>query len=225
MFKIGGLRPDYGRDDLRSWYDVLIQKVPEAEILADIPYNNPALITLPRKGEALIQWTHVKRSLGTVADELTAATLEGRRQVRRALECFKLVKEQLGDVYLLDLPSMIGVPGDAADHRGVRHLRRRREKRPEAARRGLPGPIRRRYPRTGEAGAELLAAPGLRYSVPVAGSAQGRKPADGRTVHFGQLCGTRGLPGHGGLPGDGRSGRTAAARAVRRKCSVRSLIG
>ena len=54
MFKIGGLRPDYGRDDLRSWYDVLIQKVPEAEILADIPYNNPALITLPRKGEALI---------------------------------------------------------------------------------------------------------------------------------------------------------------------------
>lgn len=29
--------------------------------------------------------------------------------MRRALECFKLVKEQLGDVYLLDLPSMIGV--------------------------------------------------------------------------------------------------------------------
>lgn len=118
MFKIGGLRPDYGRDDLRSWYDVLIQKVPEAEILADIPYNNPALITLPRKGEALIQWTHVKRSLGTVADELTAATLEGRRQVRRALECFKLVKEQLGDVYLLDLPVDDRRPGDAADHRG-----------------------------------------------------------------------------------------------------------
>lgn len=41
MFKIGGLRPDYGRDDLRSWYDVLIQKMPEAEILADTPYNNP----------------------------------------------------------------------------------------------------------------------------------------------------------------------------------------
>lgn len=108
--------------------------------------------------------------------------------------------------------SMIGVRETRRITGGVRHLRRRREKRPEAARRGLPGPIRRRYPRTGEAGAELLAAPGLRYSVPVAGSAQGRKPADGRTVHFGQLCGTRGLPGHGGLPGDGRSGRTGGSQ-------------
>ena len=109
MFKIGGLRPDYERDDLRSWYDALIERMPEKEILAEIPYDNPALITLPRRGEALIQWTHVKRCLGTDTEQLTAATFEGRRQVRRALECFKLVRDKLGDVYLLDLPAVIGV--------------------------------------------------------------------------------------------------------------------
>lgn len=109
MFKIGGLRHDYARDDLRSWYNVLIQKTAEDRILADIPYDNPALITLPRKGEALIQWTHIRRRLGINADDLTAATLEGRRQVRKALECFAMVKEQLGDVYLQELPAVIGV--------------------------------------------------------------------------------------------------------------------
>ncbi len=109
MFKIGGLRHDYKRDDLRSWYNALIEKVDEEKILADIPYDNPALITLPRKGEALIQWTHVRRRLGIDGDALTAATLEGRRQVQKALECFKLVKEELGDVYLLELPATIGV--------------------------------------------------------------------------------------------------------------------
>lgn len=109
MFKIGGLRPDYARDDLRSWYDVLIKKIAEEKVLAGIPYDNPALITLPRRGEALIQWTHIRRRLGTDGDALTAATLEGRRQVQKALECFKLVREELGDVYLLELPAMIGV--------------------------------------------------------------------------------------------------------------------
>ena len=109
MFKIGGLRPDYSRDDLRSWYNVLIQRMPESELLSEIPYDNPALITLPRRGEALIQWTHVRRCLGTDAEQLTKATFEGRRQVRRALECFKLVRDKLGDVYLLDLPAVIGV--------------------------------------------------------------------------------------------------------------------
>lgn len=109
MFKIGGLRPDYDRDDLRSWYDTLIERTPESELLRDIPYDNPALITLPRRGEALIQWTHIKRCLGTDAEQLTAATFEGRRQVRRALESFKLVRDKLGDVHLLDLPSVIGV--------------------------------------------------------------------------------------------------------------------
>ena len=109
MFKIGGLRKGYNRDDLRSWYDILIQRIPEKEILAEIPYNNPALITLPRQREALIQWTHIQQTLGTNAEQLTAATFEGRRQIRKAFEYFKLVRDQLGDVYLLDLPAVIGV--------------------------------------------------------------------------------------------------------------------
>lgn len=225
MFKIGGLRPDYGRDDLRSWYDVLIQKMPEAEILADIPYNNPALITLPRKGEALIQWTHVKRSLGTVADELTAATLEGRRQVRRALECFKLVKEQLGDVYLLDLPSMIGV-------RETRRITgeyvisdddvKSGRKQPDAVCRVQFG-VDIHEPEKPEQ--NCWQHPG--FDIPY----RSLVPLKIENLLTAGRCISGSFAAHAAyrVTGDclamGEAAGRAAARAVRRKCSVRSLIG
>ena len=40
---------------------------------------------------------------------LTKATLEGRRQVRRAMELFKAIRPVLGNVYLMELPMVIGV--------------------------------------------------------------------------------------------------------------------
>lgn len=109
MFKVGGLRDDYPRDDHKGWYDVLISRISEEELLKDIPYNHPAIIRLPRPGEALLQWTHVKNLNGCDVSSLTAATLEGRRQVRVAMEVLKNVKDVLGELYLLDLPEVIGV--------------------------------------------------------------------------------------------------------------------
>lgn len=109
MFKIGGLSEKYPYHHLRTWYDELVKRIPEEKILESVPFRNPALIHLPRKGEALIQWTHVFRSSGTNGDELTAAAMEGRRQVQNAMRCFEAVKDVLGDVYLLDLPMVIGV--------------------------------------------------------------------------------------------------------------------
>ncbi len=109
MFKIGGVKDDYPRDDIIGWYNELVKRVPEPDVLAQIPYNYPAIIRLPRRGEALIQWTHIKYHNGTVADDLSQAMLEGRRQVRKAVEYLGLVKDVLGDTYLLDVPCILGV--------------------------------------------------------------------------------------------------------------------
>ena len=109
MFKIGGVKKEYGRDDTNGFYKKLVKVMDESEVLAGVPFNNPAIIKLPRDGEALIQWTHIRHRLGIDGDELTKATLEGRRQVRRAMELFKKIRPVLGDVYLMELPMVIGV--------------------------------------------------------------------------------------------------------------------
>ena len=64
MFKIGGVRDDYPRDDIIGWYKELVSRCDEQELLREIPDNYPAIIRLPRRGEALLQWTHVKHHLG-----------------------------------------------------------------------------------------------------------------------------------------------------------------
>ena len=109
MFKIGGVKAEYGRDDTIGFYKALTKVVAETDVLSGVPFNNPAIIKLPREGEALIQWTHVRHCLGTDGDELSKATLEGRRQIRRAMELFKAIRPVLGDVYLMELPMVVGV--------------------------------------------------------------------------------------------------------------------
>ena len=93
----------------RAGAPALTQVVAETDVLSGVPFNNPAIIKLPREGEALIQWTHVRHRLGTDGDELSKATLEGRRQIRRAMELFKAIRPVLGDVYLMELPMVVGV--------------------------------------------------------------------------------------------------------------------
>ena len=109
MFKIGGLKDCYKRDDIASWYRELKTKVSEKEISKKLSYAHPCVIRLPRRGEAAVQWIHITKVSGANAEELTRATLEGRRQVRYALDFFKKARNILGDVYLLALPMVIGV--------------------------------------------------------------------------------------------------------------------
>ncbi len=109
MFKLGGVRDDYPKDKTRVWYEELVKRLPEEEVLARVPFSHPAIIKLPRPGEALIQWTHIRKRSGIDADDLSLAVLEGRRQIREALKLFKLIPDVLGDVYLLELPALIGV--------------------------------------------------------------------------------------------------------------------
>lgn len=109
MFKIGGLKDSYKRDDIQSWYRELKRKVPEKEITKKLSFTHPCVIRLPRKGEAAVQWIHLTKVNGADAEDLTKATLEGRRQIKYALEFFKKARNILGDVYLLELPVVIGV--------------------------------------------------------------------------------------------------------------------
>jgi hypothetical protein len=109
MFKVGGIKDSYDKEDIIGWYRILAERVDESELLKKIPFNYPAIIKMPRKGEALFQWTHMKFRNGLDPDDLTAATLEGRRQIKYALEYFKNISDIFGDVYLLDLPEVIGV--------------------------------------------------------------------------------------------------------------------
>ena len=110
MFRIGGVREEYPANRILDWYTVLEKRVHDKEkFLQDIPFDFPALIKLPRPGEALVQWTHIRGKSGCCGDELSQAAQEGFRQVECAMEYFKEIKDFLGDVYLLELPAVIGV--------------------------------------------------------------------------------------------------------------------
>ncbi len=109
MFRLGGVSDAYPRDSSAQWYKILEERAGAEELTRIIPFGHPAIIRLPRRGEALIQWTHMHRRLGTNVEDLTAATMEGRRQVREAMKLFPLIRDVLGDVYLLELPSVVGV--------------------------------------------------------------------------------------------------------------------
>lgn len=110
MFKIGGLREDYPPDEILTWYKVLEERVKDREqFIKDVPFNFPALVKLPGKGQALIQWTHIRNKCGCNGDELSSAAQNGFLQVENAMRYFNEIKDVLGDVYLLELPAVIGV--------------------------------------------------------------------------------------------------------------------
>jgi hypothetical protein len=109
MFRISGLRADYPEHHTTLWYRALREIVGEENLLKGVPFKNPALVRLPQPGEAMIQWTHVRGVSGIDADELTRATLEGRQQVKRAMEFLRQAKHELGDIRLVALPVAIGV--------------------------------------------------------------------------------------------------------------------
>jgi hypothetical protein len=112
MFRVCGLREDY---DLESptcssdWYRTLCTRLNREEMAAEVPFVNPAIIPLPRPGHAMFQWTHMREFNGTDADDLTRATLEGRRQVQAAIGFLASIKGEVGDLQLVGLPVSIGV--------------------------------------------------------------------------------------------------------------------
>ena len=110
MFKLGGVRKEYSSDRLLDWYKLMEQRVKDKkQFVEDVPFTNPALIKLPREEEALVQWTHIRKLSGCSGDELSRAAQEGFRQIEHAMRYFDLIRDFLGDVYLAELPAVIGV--------------------------------------------------------------------------------------------------------------------
>lgn len=110
MFRISGVRPEYPSDRILDWYTLLEKRVKDKEqFVRDVPFTNPALIRLPREGEALVQWTHIRYKNGCNGDDLSSAAQEGFRQVENAMRYFGEIRDFLGDVHLLELPAVIGV--------------------------------------------------------------------------------------------------------------------
>jgi len=110
MFKIGGVRQEYPAERLLDWYSLMQLRVKDrVQFEEDIPFTFPAIIKLPRPGQALIQWTHLRKFLGCSGDELSTAAQQGFCQVECAMKYFELIKDFLGEVYLLELPAVIGV--------------------------------------------------------------------------------------------------------------------
>ncbi|MBA4387207.1 MAG: FAD-dependent oxidoreductase [Verrucomicrobia bacterium] len=105
MFRVGGVK--FQQKDASDLYSVIRQFAPEEA--AGLTHNKPWIINLPRPGEAVVQMTHMLRMDGTRAEDLTAASMEGRRQVARAMEIFRKCASRLGDVYLIETAMQIGV--------------------------------------------------------------------------------------------------------------------
>ena len=112
MFKIGGVREEYPRDGITDWYPVLQYRNranPET-LIEDVPFDKPCIIKIPGPGgQALVQWTHIRFHKGHDGEELTHATQMAMLQVEKAMGYFHQVRDFIGDVYLLELPAVIGV--------------------------------------------------------------------------------------------------------------------
>lgn len=105
MFRIAGV--DFTQKNADELYQIFSELVPaEAKKL---PYRNPWVIHLPEKGEAVVMMTHMHRRDGTRAEDLTAASVEGRRQVQEALAIFRKCSRFGASVRLLDTAAQIGV--------------------------------------------------------------------------------------------------------------------
>ncbi len=112
MFKIGGLREEYPRDATIDWYSLLQYRHrndPET-LINDVPFDKPCIIKLPGPGgQALVQWTHIRFLKGYDGDEFSRATQLAMSQVEKAMHYFQQIRDLIGDVYLLELPAVIGV--------------------------------------------------------------------------------------------------------------------
>ena len=112
MFKIGGLREEYPRDATIDWYALLQyrHRANPQKLADDVPFDQPCIIKLPGSGgQALVQWTHIRFLRGNDGEEITHATQQAMLQVEKAMLYFREVRDLLGDVYLLELPAVIGV--------------------------------------------------------------------------------------------------------------------
>jgi hypothetical protein len=221
MFQLSGVHYQQAND--KALFQIFREFAPEEA--KQLPYNRPWAIHLPQAGDAAVMMTHIHRRDGTNAEDLTAASVEGRRQVQEALALFRRCAPKFGDsVRLTATGAQIGVRetrrilGDYVltkeDLSSARHF-------PDGLVSGQ-FPLDIHSPDSAEQFAEVLKKP---YWIPY--RCQLPKGLDGILTAGRCISGTHEAHASyrvtGICAGLGHAAGTAAALACRQKCTPRNL--
>lgn len=105
MFLVGNV-PEKYRGGLR-----LTEKLGRAYSIAgiEIPFRNGYLIPAPNAGYAVIQFTHMYEYDPLSAASVTAATIEGRRQMEEAIELLRKHDDELNGLEIIASSGVLGI--------------------------------------------------------------------------------------------------------------------
>ncbi len=105
MFLVGNI-PEKYRDGL-----MIFEKLNSAYEKAGktIPFRMPYLIPVPNTHFGVVQFTHMYEYNPLSASDITAATVEGRRQMTEAFEALTTYDEEFKDLELIASSSVLGV--------------------------------------------------------------------------------------------------------------------
>lgn len=118
LAKVRYMQKSFGTDI----HDMLARAAEEHGLLYDVPYKTPAFFHQPHtegstEWHTIVQLTHMYGYDGTDADDLTRATIEGRRQVQDGVRVMQYVPELAG-AELVSTGAQLGV-------RETRHIQGR----------------------------------------------------------------------------------------------------
>ncbi len=105
MFLVGNI-PEKYREGLMIG-DLLIEVYEKAGL--KIPFRRPFLIPVPNTRYGVVQFTHMYEYDPLSATEITAATIEGRRQMNEAFGLLKKYNPDFADLELISSANVLGV--------------------------------------------------------------------------------------------------------------------
>ncbi|MBN2584359.1 MAG: FAD-dependent oxidoreductase, partial [Planctomycetes bacterium] len=111
MFEVRGLG-DWEMNDARVLYDAMAEAIEHEKIDFELPFPRvkyaPWIITVPARGAADVQLTHVYRLNTLDPADLTRGTIDARRQVHKAMEVLRHVPGLEG-IELVQTAPQIGI--------------------------------------------------------------------------------------------------------------------
>ena len=105
MFLVGNIPPQYRAGmKLKDKLEAVYEKAGR-----EIPFHMPYLIPVPSGQFAVIQFTHMYEYDPLSAEEVTQATIEGRRQMMEAVELLRTYDEEFRDLELITSSGVLGI--------------------------------------------------------------------------------------------------------------------
>jgi hypothetical protein len=111
MFEIDGLG-DYSQARKPHTYDQMVEAIDSHGLDIELPFGRvnyaPAIITMPRRGSAAVQATHVYRLNGIDPRDVTQGIVEARKQARALVRVLRCI-EGLENVRLIRTAPTLGI--------------------------------------------------------------------------------------------------------------------